>query len=140
MQKNLLLVDVVGQGSIILGCFIVGLVSWAFDVSETGRIVPLAVLTLGGWQMISAILLGILRENQARRYYLGVSFLFLVFGIPGGFLLLGGYDLLGGLGAFLGLMILFFVPLVLAVWYFIISAKDLATELNRPRSFWDLQV
>lgn len=121
LQKTLLNIDLAIQMILLILTIMTGMAS----IMDGGAVIVLALmlLLLGIWQLLSGIVLGLLRNDKKRGTYLLSSISYLL-------LLAMGTSIVSTMnfgGSFEVLLIAIFVliiPLAISVWYYLYSQKD----------------
>lgn len=135
--QRILLIDTVAQGILISATFLPALAS--LPLREPGIVIysMIGAFFLGCWQVLSGIIMKAAFHLPQRGRYLGAVVLyFSVLALANMFGSAPGRpDLVSAASYTLAIV----PPAVMALWYFIRTAKDLSVAMHQPRSFWDLQ-
>ena len=124
-SKSILLsIDVVGQLVLLIILGGVTLVS-ILSAGATTIFIGFALLILGCWQMLSGLIMGIMRNDGKRfEYFLGSAVYLSV--LVAGTYVFQGWDIPKFLAIFLMVLGYLVIPSGIAIWYFQYSQTDLA--------------
>jgi len=125
-QKILLNVDLVIQGLLIFATTFLAL-GTLVSTGESAIFLGFALLGLGGWQLGSGVIMGIiLKDNLRAKYFFGsVAYLIIISGVGSLSLKFGKYTEI-----FLGSIFIVIIPLCIAFWYFNLT-KSALEKLNQ---------
>ncbi len=133
--RRVLKVDTLVQGLVLVSITLLAIISF---LTQQGFIVfsLFGLLLLGGWQVLSALVIGFGFGQKNRLQYLAGVFLYL--GAVIGLLSLFSYwdvSFLQEITYVTGLLV---IPYLISWWYFYQSYTDLSQRFKIPRSFWDI--
>lgn len=114
---------------IVIGTIYISSVILGVVVQDFLLFALLLQLLIGGWQLISAIVMVLLNKDMKRRIYLSIVFVYFVLG--GGISSLISFRLFDDFNSIFYFVFIGLIPFCLAIWYFRITWETYQYFANR---------